>query len=186
MKRKKISEPGPEGGLTIFCDYLERDDSVENLEFVIGDHKIIDELVYMGVKNVGQFLDEFDEIIKRVVDRFPSFFDDGCMSAEEIKHTLEASMYDDKEEKFDILSESKTNDFFNKKEIEKRNQLKEEMLKQVNTLPELEQKVIRLRYGLDDNQPKTLLEVGKILGITRERVRQLEMKAIEKLREANK
>lgn len=119
MKRKKISEPGPEGGLTIFHDYLERDDSVENLEFAIGVHKIIDELVYMGVKSVGQFLDEFDAIIKRVVDRFPSFFDDGCMSAEEIKHTLEVSMYDDKEEKFDILSESKTGGLFNEEAIKK-------------------------------------------------------------------
>ena len=61
-----------------------------------------------------------------------------------------------------------------------------ELLELVDSLPEMEKKVIRLRYGLDDNKPKTLLEVGNELGITRERVRQLEEKAIKRLREANK
>jgi len=56
----------------------------------------------------------------------------------------------------------------------------------VDSLPEMEKKVIRLRYGLDDNKTKTLLEVGNELGITREKVRQLEEKAIKRLREANK
>ena len=56
----------------------------------------------------------------------------------------------------------------------------------VDSLPEMEKKVIRLRYGLDDNKPKTLLEVGNELGITREKVRQLEDKAIKRLREVNK
>ena len=56
----------------------------------------------------------------------------------------------------------------------------------VDSLPEMEKKVIRLRYGLDDNKTKTLLEVGNELGITREKVRQLEEKAIKRLREVNK
>ena len=57
-------------------------------------------------------------------------------------------------------------------------------MKQINLdcLTEKERIVIQLRCGLNDNQPKTLLEVSKILGITRERVRQLESKAISKLR----
>ena len=61
-----------------------------------------------------------------------------------------------------------------------------ELLELVDSLPEMEKKVIRLRYGLNDNKPKTLLEVGNELGITREKVRQLEEKAIKLLRETNK
>lgn len=45
-----------------------------------------------------------------------------------------------------------------------------------------EEKILRFRYGLDDNTPKTLEEVGKWFGITRERVRQVEHKALRKLR----
>ena len=45
-----------------------------------------------------------------------------------------------------------------------------------------EEKVIRLRYGLDDNHPRTLEEVGKEFHVTRERIRQIEAKAIRKLR----
>ncbi len=55
----------------------------------------------------------------------------------------------------------------------------EEVLK---TLSEKEAQVIRLRYGLDDDEPKTLDEIGKIMGISRERVRQIEKKALKKLR----
>ncbi|MDY0214136.1 MAG: sigma-70 family RNA polymerase sigma factor [Bacilli bacterium] len=45
-----------------------------------------------------------------------------------------------------------------------------------------EEKVLRLRYGFDDDKPRTLEEVGKIFGVTRERIRQIEAKAIKKLR----
>ena len=50
------------------------------------------------------------------------------------------------------------------------------------TLNEREEKVLRLRYGLDDNHPRTLEEVGKEFGVTRERIRQIEAKAIKSLR----
>ena len=49
-------------------------------------------------------------------------------------------------------------------------------------LTDREEKVIRLRYGLDDGHPRTLEEVGKDFGVTRERIRQIEAKAIRKLR----
>ena len=67
-------KPGPEGGLTITTTVLERTDPVDYLSEYIGDHKIIDELKYMGLKNLGQFVDEYDDIMKRILDRFPAFF----------------------------------------------------------------------------------------------------------------
>jgi len=52
----------------------------------------------------------------------------------------------------------------------------------LKTLSKREEAVIRLRYGLDDGHPRTLEEVGKLFNVTRERIRQIEMKAIKKLK----
>ena len=60
--------------------------------------------------------------------------------------------------------------------------LKEELYAILKDLSEREERVIRLRYGLDDNRPRTLEEVGKEFNVTRERIRQIEAKAIKKLR----
>ena len=60
--------------------------------------------------------------------------------------------------------------------------LKEELYGILKDLNDREERVIRLRYGLDDNRPRTLEEVGKEFGVTRERIRQIEAKAIKKLR----
>ena len=59
---------------------------------------------------------------------------------------------------------------------------KEEVENMLAKLPEKEAKIIKLRFGLDLGYPRTLEEVGKILNITRERVRQIEAKAIRRLR----
>ncbi len=59
---------------------------------------------------------------------------------------------------------------------------REEILDWLKTLKDNEQEVIRLRFGLDGGEPQTLEEIGKIFGLTRERVRQIESSALSKLR----
>ncbi|MDR2888251.1 MAG: RNA polymerase sigma factor RpoD [Lachnospiraceae bacterium] len=60
--------------------------------------------------------------------------------------------------------------------------LKEQLVEVLGTLTEREQKVLRLRFGLDDGRARTLEEVGKEFKVTRERIRQIEAKALRKLR----
>jgi RNA polymerase primary sigma factor len=60
--------------------------------------------------------------------------------------------------------------------------LKEQLEEVLHTLTEREEKVLRLRFGLDDGKPRTLEEVGKKFNVTRERIRQIEAKALRKLR----
>ena len=60
--------------------------------------------------------------------------------------------------------------------------LKEQLVDVLGTLTEREQKVLRLRFGLDDGRARTLEEVGKEFKVTRERIRQIEAKALRKLR----
>lgn len=60
--------------------------------------------------------------------------------------------------------------------------LRENFEEILDTLTPREEKVLRLRFGFDDNRPRTLEEVGKIFNVTRERIRQIEAKALRKLR----
>jgi len=62
------------------------------------------------------------------------------------------------------------------------NMLQEQIEEIIDTLPERERLILKLRFGLDGLEPHTLAEVGKILGITRERVRQMEKRVLDQLR----
>lgn len=67
-------------------------------------------------------------------------------------------------------------------ELTNRSLLREQLDSVLGSLSSREEKVLRYRYGLDDGSPKTLEEVGKIFKVTRERIRQIEVKALRKLR----
>jgi RNA polymerase primary sigma factor len=56
----------------------------------------------------------------------------------------------------------------------------------LSELPERERRVLELRFGLTDDQPKTLREIGEVMGLSRERVRQIESRALNKLRRSHK
>lgn len=62
------------------------------------------------------------------------------------------------------------------------NMLRQQLFGVLDTLTPREEKVLRLRYGIDDGKPRTLEEVGKAFNVTRERIRQIEAKALRKLR----
>lgn len=66
------------------------------------------------------------------------------------------------------------------------NILKEQIEQVLNTLTPREEMVLKLRYGLEDSHPRTLEEVGKEFNVTRERIRQIEAKALRKLRHPNR
>ena len=60
--------------------------------------------------------------------------------------------------------------------------MKEQLMGVLDTLTQREEKVLRLRFGLDDGRQRTLEEVGREFNVTRERIRQIEAKALRKLR----
>ncbi|HPD02497.1 MAG TPA: RNA polymerase sigma factor RpoD [Eubacteriales bacterium] len=71
-------------------------------------------------------------------------------------------------------------------EVAENNMVKEQLVQVLSTLTPREEKVLRLRYGLDDSHPRTLEEVGKEFNVTRERIRQIEAKTLRKLRHPNR
>jgi RNA polymerase primary sigma factor len=83
--------------------------------------------------------------------------------------------------------DSTLGDFIPDEEIRPEDQASAELLKShlaevLDTLNDREKKVLRLRFGLDDGRQRTLEEVGREFGVTRERIRQIEAKALRKLR----
>jgi len=78
------------------------------------------------------------------------------------------------------------NDILNPYEFTTKEMLKRELNAALATLTDREEKVLRMRFGLLDGKPRTLEEVGKEFNVTRERIRQIESKAIKKLRTPNR
>ena len=66
--------------------------------------------------------------------------------------------------------------------LTERNILREELVSAMDILTEREQMILKLRFGFDDGRPRTLEEVGRVYNVTRERIRQIEEKALRKLR----
>lgn len=64
--------------------------------------------------------------------------------------------------------------------------LNDELYLVMQDLTPKEERVLRLRYGLDDDRPRTLEEVGREFDVTRERIRQIEAKALRKLKSPNR
>ncbi|WP_064613564.1 RNA polymerase sigma factor RpoD [Streptobacillus moniliformis] len=116
------------------------------------------------------------------------------MPVEKVKNILEMNQdpisletpvgSEDDSELGDFVEDDK---FLNPHEATVRSVLKEKLNDVLRKeLNEREEQVLRLRYGLDDGAPKTLEEVGKIFDVTRERIRQIEVKAINKLKNIKK
>ena len=74
------------------------------------------------------------------------------------------------------------NDELSAEEIIILKSLKEVLEKQLLRLTDKEQKILRLRFGMDDGHPRTLEEIGTNFNVTRERIRQIESRALKKLR----
>ena len=72
-------------------------------------------------------------------------------------------------------------------EISAQNKLKEkDIIKLISVLDNREQEIIKRRFGIDDEEPKTLEQIGNALGFSKERIRQIENCAIQKLRKVEK
>lgn len=78
--------------------------------------------------------------------------------------------------------EKKQSDFSSVEQNVEKKALRNEIMYLLTTLTPREEKILRLRYGLDDDHPRTLEEIGKIFNLTRERIRQIESKALRKLK----
>ena len=98
--------------------------------------------------------------------------------------SLESSIGEEQDSKIQDIVEDEN--ALSPMEVTEQTLLKEQLLAVIETLTPREQKVIRLRYGLDDGHPRTLEEVGREFNVTRERIRQIEAQALRKLRQPSR
>jgi RNA polymerase primary sigma factor len=93
--------------------------------------------------------------------------------------TLEAPIGDEGGRLTDVLMDERS---VSPEEVTGRQLIAEQTLRVLETLPDRERQVLTLRFGIDDGRERTLSEVGREIGVTRERVRQIELKAMRMLR----
>jgi len=121
-------------------------------------------------------IDEYAKILHLSPDKIRTFLrireNPSISMATSIGENEDCTLEDFIEDKKSILPEDSL----------KKSLLKQSMEEVLGTLSEKEAKIIRARFGIDTGYPKTLAEVGKMFNITRERVRQIEVKAIRRLR----
>ncbi len=130
---------------------------------------------YTGIK-----IEELEELKNYEFKFFPLDVPLNELSGEEIE---DLSMYCDYiDEKNDYTLQDLIEDPNDIEEIIELRFIKEELMKIIDTLSDREKKVLILRYGLEDGVSRTLEEVGKIFNVTRERIRQIEGKALRRLR----
>lgn len=94
--------------------------------------------------------------------------------------SLDTTIGDDEDTTVGDLIEDKNS--IDAQEVSENNALHDALMNMLNTLDDREAKVISMRFGLEDGHPRTLEEVGANFGVTRERIRQIEAKALRKLR----
>eukprot|EP00899_Mesostigma_viride_P005768 jgi/Mesvir1/15192/Mv06429-RA.2 len=107
----------------------------------------------------------------------------GIFKASQLPLSLEAPLGSEEKRKLEDVIEANIE---TPEDNVARNLLKEDLENVLNTLNPRERDVLRLRYGLEDGQVKTLEEIGNIFTVTRERIRQIEAKALRKLRQPSR
>ena len=120
----------------------------------------------------------YEEIAAKLEDMTPKKVEE-VMKISQEPVSLETPAGEEENSTLSDFIEDKTS--INPQEYANNQFLKEAMDKILSTLSDREQKILRMRFGLDDGRPKTLEEVGKECDVTRERIRQIEFKALRKL-----
>ncbi len=157
---------------------LEREPTPEEVAEVLSKEIIAKELQKEKGKKPSE--EEVEEIFKKEGYKVSPQEVEKCLQVCKVPLSLDAPVGDNEDTFFvDFLTKHGTADV-------EENIVKEAMSKEIydiiEKLPEKERKVIELRFGLKGSEPKTLREIGEILGVSRERVRQLETRALRKLR----
>ena len=141
------------------------------------DEKNIEQiLMILQYKNMGFTLEEIKNINPNLLVSKVEYLLNVSLDTVSLDKTVSE---DDDTTTIDFVKDTSILDPFNYSE----NKINKEAINRLlSSLTPREEKVIRMRYGFDDNQPKTLEEVGLEFGVTRERIRQIESKAIRRLR----
>ncbi len=121
--------------------------------------------------------------IAKALNKTEAYIEDLIIISQEIT-SLDISYGEDSNTTLsDLIADDKA---LRPEEIILESSLKEKIKEVLNDLKEKEQKVLILRFGLDGGEPQTLEEVGKVFNLTRERIRQIEAKALKKLRQPSR